>query len=65
MEHLIFTAKGPSGERVTVEGGTFHALREGMGLCLVNLVSLVKPHDTVNPNFDHHRTLDKCDMHTK
>ena len=27
-------------------------VRQVMGLCLVSLVSLVKPHDTVDPNFE-------------
>ena len=27
-------------------------VRETMGLCLVNLVSIVKLHDTVDPNFE-------------
>ena len=26
-------------------------VRQAMGLCLVSLASLVKPHDTVDPNF--------------
>ena len=27
-------------------------MHQGMGLCLVSLVSLVKPHNTVGPNFE-------------
>ena len=56
MEHFIFTTKGPSGERVTIEGGTFmHSskrARQAMGLYFASLVSLVKPYDTVDPNFE-------------
>ena len=47
---------GPSGERVTVKVEHFmqstKRVRQAMGLCLVSLVSLVKPHDTVDPNFE-------------
>ena len=46
---------GPSGDMFTIEGGTFmqssKRVHQAMGLCLVSLVSLVKPHDTVDPNF--------------
>ena len=27
-------------------------VHQAIGLCLVSLVSLVKPHDTVDPNFE-------------
>ena len=47
---------GPSGERVTVEGEYFmqssKRVRQAMDSYLARLVSLVKPHDTVDPNFE-------------
>ena len=56
IENFIFTAMGLMGERVIVKGGTFmqssNFVCQAMGLCLVILVSLVKLHNTVDPNFE-------------
>ena len=47
---------GPSGERVMWRVEHFMQsskyVHQAIGMCLVSLVSLVKPHDTVDPNFE-------------